>query len=163
MPRRELGESISVPAEDLDNQFLVGFGAQSSPCPATRRQTQHNCLLIRITSPTVTQIFAQFMPSGTISFTRKIAPEINNSGSNIEGIQQIGSPLSASGQQIARLDNHIYHGGVPLFDDSSPGAVTQREPRVFFNHFLGGGDRPARARSDGVSRSRLIPGSGRST
>jgi hypothetical protein len=122
MPRCELGERVSVPAEDLDYQFLVGFGAQSPPCPATRRQTQHNCLLIRISSLTVTQIFAQSMPSGTRLFTREIGPEINNSVSNIEKVRQIESPLGVSGQQIACLATHIYHDGAPLFDDSSPSA-----------------------------------------
>jgi hypothetical protein len=62
MPRRKFGEGVGIPAEDFGYQFLVGFGAQSPPCPATRREAQHNCLLIRIIPALVTGIFARFVP-----------------------------------------------------------------------------------------------------
>jgi len=58
MPRRKFGEGVGIPAEDLGYQFLVGLGAQSPPCAATRRKAQHNCLLIRIIAASVTVIFA---------------------------------------------------------------------------------------------------------
>src|SRR5208282_305130 len=54
MARRELREGRRFPAEDFGYQLLVGFGAQSPLRPSTRRQTQHNCLLIRTFSPMVT-------------------------------------------------------------------------------------------------------------
>src|SRR5208283_4170490 len=58
MPPRKFGEGAAIPAEDFGYQFLVGFGAQSPPSPATRRETQHNCLLIRIIPPMVTRFLA---------------------------------------------------------------------------------------------------------
>ena len=63
----KLGKSVVLPAEDFGYQFLVGFGAQSPPCPSTRRATQHNCLLIRTVRQRLQGIrfFAQSMPSGT--------------------------------------------------------------------------------------------------
>jgi hypothetical protein len=58
MPRRKFGERVGIPAEDFGYQFLVGLDAQSRPCPAARREAQHNCLLIRIIAASVTGIFA---------------------------------------------------------------------------------------------------------
>src|ERR1700722_20424282 len=54
MPRCQLREGVGLPAEDFGDQFLVGFVAQSPPCPSASPATQHNCLLIRTDSPTVT-------------------------------------------------------------------------------------------------------------
>ena len=73
MPRRKFGEGIGIPAEDLGYQFLVGLGAQSPPCPATRREAQHNCLLIRIIAASVTGIFARFAPRRLASGARNAA------------------------------------------------------------------------------------------
>src|ERR1700722_11537851 len=63
MPPGQFGKGVVVPAENFGYQFLVGFVAQTLPCPSERRATQHNCLLIRTDSPTVTgvrRIYARF-------------------------------------------------------------------------------------------------------
>src|SRR6266481_5852214 len=61
MPPRKLAERISLPGKDFCYQFLVGFVRQSPPCPSSRRQTQHNCSLIRIIQLTVTHFLRQIL------------------------------------------------------------------------------------------------------
>src|SRR5271156_4479856 len=81
MARRQLGKRVDLPAEDFGYQFLVGFGAQTPPCPSASPATQHNCLLIRIDSLTVT-VFALFAP-GTDS-TMALNTAENLLGSHIQ-------------------------------------------------------------------------------
>src|SRR6266404_9292439 len=61
MSPRKLAERISLPGKDFRYQFLVGFVRQSPPCPSSRRQTQHNCSLIRIIQLTVTRFLGQIL------------------------------------------------------------------------------------------------------
>src|SRR5260370_36915935 len=62
MPPGQLGKGVFMPAEDFGYQFLVGFVAQTLPRPSKRRATQHNCLLIRTDSTTVTDFRRIYAP-----------------------------------------------------------------------------------------------------
>src|SRR3984957_7090510 len=79
MPRRQLREGVGLPAEDFGDQFLVGFIAQTPPCPSASPATRHNCLLIRTDSPTVTS-FRQISALGTLrpKMTKKEGGEIGS-------------------------------------------------------------------------------------
>ena len=101
MPPGKLGKSVILPAEDFGYQFLVGFGAQSPPCPSTRRATQHNCLLIRTVPPTVTRFFADFPPPSGDASDHRIR-ELNRLGQTNPKPYGFGGPVSIKGRQRMR-------------------------------------------------------------